>query len=138
MFSSGTWGQKAKERSKKRLEYFKQYSWLKYRGIFRPKATTGRLGESYAHMLMYDGRRENAATHDFVWKRRRIEVKTSEGTDRWLFIIPKIQREGSKHVLLFCLTNGNPVAMYFLPSRVVPQAVRITPRTLKRYQMFKV
>jgi hypothetical protein len=86
-YQTGEWGQQQKERSKRRLAYFKAYHRL--HGPPQKVFRLGHFGELLAQQKLSGSTLVNRTGHDLIWNGQRIEVKTSQ--------MPSADKNGNCH-----------------------------------------
>lgn len=124
-YADGTWGKKAKERSKKRAEYFREYT-RKRKGkrsltdfdMFSRKGI-GAYGEFVVRNLLPDCEWVNLPSHDIEHDNNKIEIKTARerkhDPNSWEFSFTPNQLN-IDFAYLVCVTGeNNVVAIYKVP-----------------------
>ena len=117
-YKTGSWGNQAKERSKRRRKYFLDYIDKKgaHRGL-------GYLGELEATIIL-KGSSRNYKGIDLDWNGKKIDVKTSSFHDwysRWTFWLKK-QRGKCDYFLLLCKDlNGKTLFIFLIPDKEIQE-----------------
>ncbi len=126
-YKTGNWGEQAKERYKRRLEYFKEYQ-LARKGLQRAYLSIGYIGEKEA-LVILKGAKKLSQKVDLEWNGQKVDVKTSslhlfshhnkhhwEGWTFWL----KKQRELCDFFLLICKDiNKNNSHLFLIPEKEI-------------------
>ena len=140
-YTTGTWGEQAKKRSKKRLEYFKSRYYLEK----QPDTRIGTLGELLAVQILEGSKLDLKSTHDLLWQGKKIEVKTSakkqnDKRNDYNFWVSKKQLENADYFLLVCLNETRVVmAIYFLPNKAITKQGFLVSDSLKnKYNKYRI
>jgi hypothetical protein len=141
-YKTGYWGPQAKERSKQRRAYFKEY----YRSKGHPPKVfrLGQFGELLAQRKLRGSTLTNQTGYDLIWNGQRIEVKTSAKAiqGRHLFDI-RIQKETGKNDFYFILILDEQTKdlrhAYLIPNKAISTKVTlaITPGK-SRYESYRL
>ena len=126
-YKTGTWGEKAKIRSKKRLNYFKKRYQQKYRTAKLAKSQksnpSGVIGEELALKIFKGCRLVRNRGFDLKWGKCRIEVKTAipkKNREGWNFTTVHIQKNKTDFFLFICLNEKyQPERIYLVPNREI-------------------
>ena len=140
-----TWGEKAQERSKRRLEYFKKYRKNHYKKRFNG---FGSKGELIALKIFKDAILLRKSGFDLIWQNERIEVKISHfqklggGTSTswgWAFHTRR-QKGKTDYFLLICLNQKLIIEkIYFIPDNLIPNTLRVDiNKNGKRFEKYKL
>lgn len=129
-YKEGSWGERAKIRSKKRTSYFREYrrehpskSAYKRKTKDDINPTFGRMGELEALKILrgaLDKNKEGIGKYDIEWNGFKIDVKTSnimctkDGTVRWKFMLKQI--DIVDYFLILCFNNGLLEYTLLIPS----------------------
>jgi hypothetical protein len=121
-YKTDSWGKKAKERSKKRLDYFKKYQ-LARAGHPETYIGLGHIGEQEALIILNESKRLSRKI-DLEWHGKRVDIKTSlfhENGDwkGWKFWL-KTQRGLCDFYLLICKDrNMNNSHLFLIPEKEI-------------------
>jgi hypothetical protein len=131
-YKSGYWGEQAKARSKKRLDYFKRYEASKKLtkrltiGNYKSPVHIGAKGEEIAMKYLKDCSLIKAHDFDILWKGSKVEVKTSsflyDKSHGWYYSFDiGIQKGKTDYFMFVCLDEEgkNLKTMYFVPDDAV-------------------
>jgi hypothetical protein len=128
-----SWDAKAKARSKRRLEYFREYQARRLRRLgistdrdrpIMPTDSTGITGEKLALKLLKNSIWKGERI-DLIWLNKKIDVKTSKphlmkgNYPRWKFILTR-QKGLVDFFILFGLDEQKKLqAVYFIPDKEI-------------------
>lgn len=140
-YKTGYWGEQAKERSKRRKEYFRAYSHNKAPKIFR----LGEFGEILARSKMNGSKRADKTSHDLKWNGQRIEVKTSQTPYREKFykFDIRIQKRVGKTDFFFILILDEHTRelrhAYLIPNKAISSKVTLSISPLQsQYEKYRL
>jgi hypothetical protein len=143
-YETGYWGEQAKERSKRRLAYFRTYH---RKNAPPPKYfRLGEFGELLAQRKMYGSKLVNQTSHDLEWNGQRIEVKTSQSPsmgNRYLFDISIQKREGKTDYFLVLMLEERTKELrhaYLIPDKAITAKthLRISPEGRSKYNYYRL
>jgi hypothetical protein len=144
-WKSGNWGKEAKERSKKRLNYFKEYSktyFLTHKRKYQRKFNgLGSKGELIALSILKGSQLIRNSNFDLLWKGKKIEVKIANFNKRkrWEFNTRR-QKNKTDFFLLICIAKDKKYLekIYFIPDKKFNNLnICIFKKTIK-YKKFEI
>jgi hypothetical protein len=127
-YKTGTWGEQAKERSNRRLEYFRRYDRRKSgdgRGKSREYYSIGKKGELEIEKLLTGCRRKRLKEiYDYDWDGKKIDVKTgvfSAKRKGWKFLLYK-QKGKVDYFLIVCKDiEEKTIYIFMIPDKQLPK-----------------
>ena len=140
-YKTGTWGIQAKERHKRRLEYFRIRSMSNriHGGI-----SLGYKGEMEARSIFKEDKLPNKSGADFKVKGKLIDVKTAIPTKtkygwRWKFLLYS-QKGIVDYFLIICKDKDRKTKyMFLIPDKEIKvNNLSITEKTAKRYRKYTI
>ena len=141
-YKTGAWGEKAKIRSAKRKQYFREYKKLHPQYERKGQSGFGRDGELEAIKLLkgaIDRNKNTVADYDISWNGQKIEVKTAhlkhykDGSANWKFYL-KRQKGKVDFFLLLCFIESELAYSFLIPdSELKVISVNIAFSTVKKY-----
>jgi hypothetical protein len=145
-YKTGNWGKEAKSRSKRRLEYFKEYTSLNGppRKVFR----LGAFGELMAKKMLNGSKIVNQHSHDLEWNRQRIEVKTTmtvkplHGIESYTICIDTQKGKADYFFILILEPKTKELKYaYFIPDKSITakKGLRVFPKCeASKYERFRI
>lgn len=143
-YKTGYWGEQAKERSKRRREYFSDYQKNKDnpKKVFR----LGEFGEALAIKTFTGAKLENRTGYDMIWKNKKIEVKTSEKGDAYnnhRFDIRIQKKENKADYFLTLILDEHTKELqsaYLIPNKAINARVTlcISQNGRSKYESYKL
>ena len=141
-YIDGSWGEKAKERSKRRKEYFKKYRQNKpqYKGF---RKSSFYQGEVLALEILKGSKRIYRPC-DLSWRGKFVDVKTSlpikdntKRNYRWKFSISR-QNDVADFFLLICKNfHGSVAEIYLVPNKGInTKTITFTAEGAKKYSEY--
>ena|SRR4030067_50045 len=142
MYKDGMWGEKAKTRAKKRLQYFQERYHLK-KGNPDLSPRIGKKGELMALTLLPGSERIErvGGKTDLLWNGYQIDVKTSNllTTKRgliWRFHL-KTQHNYADYYLLLSMDKNKLKRLFLLPNVNLKTGITISLIS-KRFNKFEI
>jgi hypothetical protein len=142
-YKSGSWGEQAKERNSKRLDYFRHYTRTRYKRFWltRKERSIGYLGEKEAMLILRGSQRLKKKEPDLLWGNKLIEVKTSSfhKWKGWSFFV-KNQRRKCDFFLLICKDENQKTSMIFLvpDTEVIKDSICMSVSKINEFEKFKL
>ena len=134
VYKDGSWGEKAKIRSKLRLEYFKGYVKKKYERSFN---SFGSVGELLALKILKGSVLVRKSECDLMWDTKKIEVKTSLYNGKFYKFHTGRQKGKADYFLLVCVAKKGMIdKIYFIPDHLIPSAESINIKKDNKWNKF--
>ena len=142
-FKTGTWGEQAKERNKRRLVYFRNYTSKRLKRLGYEYKSIGYLGEVEALNIFFGSRKLEKKEPDLEWNSKKIEVKTSSflkpgrSKGQWRFFVKK-QRTKCDYFLLLCKDKNKITKYIFLipDKNVFKDSITIAQYKMEKYERY--
>ncbi len=136
------WGIKEKERSKRRLEYFRNRQRLLSKN--KNRASIGFIGEIEAKDIFKTGKLPNNAGADFNYKNKLIDVKTALPTKNgnkfhWKFLLYK-QKGKIDYFLIICKDfDKRTKYMFMIPDKDLKlNNLHISEKNIIKYLKYEI
>jgi hypothetical protein len=145
-YKTGVWGEQAKERSRRRSEYFKNRH--KQKNNFNTQGL-GSFGEYLGLKILNGSTLERKSEYDILWKNKKIEVKTASFQERknnnyikqWVFNTDR--QKGKTDYFLLILTEKDKktiLKIYLIPDDQIMSKSKLTisENQLSLYEKYMV
>lgn len=130
-YADGSWGENNKKRSKRRLEYFKQYQKehphfydkTNYKTNYKRKFEGfGSLGEKIGLQILLNSKLVRKKYFDIEWENKKVEVKIAKLSKRndWKFHTER-QKGHTDYFLLICteIDKKTVLRIYLIPDSYI-------------------
>ncbi len=141
-YKTGNWGEQAKERNKKRLEYFRKYSLVRT-GHLESYISIGYMGEQEA-LIILEGSKKLSRKIDLEWFGKLVDVKTSSFHNKlywkgWKFWLEK-QRGLCDFFLLICKNmDGGNSHLFLIPEKEISKnCIMISINKLNLFEKYRL